>query len=293
MRILSKNLLTLFALVLALGIYGCSGGKSEKKSSEANPDEVSDIAEDVEGDDESESSALSYNYGGADIGDDATKKAVQDCHENGYVYDRFNGSGGECGKQHLAAVDCTLDALRALLTENQKDQFNANIDGKYDGFDIDQCGDCEADSAVAACDAGDGKEGMIIFFVKESEDEAGDGLSMFMPNRRPYDPLASDSKASVKSGTGGGGTVVVPSGGGGPTLCPDGTYVNGATCNLCGDGSYVGGKCTLCGDGSYVGGQCALCGDGSYAADSCTLCGDGTYAGGGSCRLAPDGKYAK
>lgn len=65
------------------------------------------------------------------------------------------------------------------------------------------------------------------------------------------------------------------------TLCPDGSYVRGTTCQMCPDGSFVssGNGCQITPKGTFVqGGKPA------------TLCPDGSYVS-GSCRLGPDGKY--
>ena len=37
------------------------------------------------------------------------------------------------------------------------------------------------------------------------------------------------------------------------TLCPDGSYVGGDSCNMASDGSYVDGDPTMAPDGNYVG----------------------------------------
>lgn len=65
------------------------------------------------------------------------------------------------------------------------------------------------------------------------------------------------------------------------TLCPDGSYVRGASCQLCPDGSFVtgGSGCQLTPNGKFVqGGKPA------------TICPDGSHVA-GRCRLGPDGKY--
>jgi hypothetical protein len=65
------------------------------------------------------------------------------------------------------------------------------------------------------------------------------------------------------------------------TLCPDGTYVRGTTCQICPDGSFVSGGsgCQITPKGTFVqGGKPA------------TMCPDGSYVE-GRCRLGPNGKY--
>src|ERR1700722_9612777 len=61
------------------------------------------------------------------------------------------------------------------------------------------------------------------------------------------------------------------------TLCPDGSYVGGDSCQLAPDGSYVSGshgaQPRLAPDGRYVGGHgpVTLCPDGSYVNGQCHL----------------------
>jgi hypothetical protein len=78
------------------------------------------------------------------------------------------------------------------------------------------------------------------------------------------------------------------------TLCPDGTYVGGNSCQLAPDGSYVSGSSSprLAPDGTYTGGQPRLAPDGTYVGGrgSVTLCPDGSYVN-GRCEPAPDGRY--
>jgi hypothetical protein len=65
------------------------------------------------------------------------------------------------------------------------------------------------------------------------------------------------------------------------TLCPDGSYVRGTSCQLCPDGSYVtgGSGCQITPNGKFIQGgkRSTLCPDGSYVA--------------GACKLGPNGKY--
>lgn len=81
------------------------------------------------------------------------------------------------------------------------------------------------------------------------------------------------------------------------TICPDGSYVGGDSCQICPDGSYVSGGagCAITPKGSYVparpGGP-RIAPDGSYVpggADT-TICPDGSYVS-GRCKIMPDGSY--
>lgn len=199
MKIPVKNSILLAALAAILAASGCSSSKSPAPPPTEEPLEEAPIDTDFDDDSgELTPSGASYDFGGADIGDDETKREVQDCHDDGNVYDRFSGDAGKCGKLQLAAIDCTLKALRGLLTDKQKTQFNDSLAGKYSGYEIDQCGDCEKDSDQKACDPGDSKEGMIVFFVKEvNEEEEIAGLTMFLPHRKAHDTAASNSNTST------------------------------------------------------------------------------------------------
>lgn len=72
-----------------------------------------------------------------------------------------------------------------------------------------------------------------------------------------------------------------PFAGGPSTLCPDGKYVRGTSCQLCPDGSFVSGGsgCQITPGGTFVqaGKPVSMCADGSYVA--------------GRCRMGPDGKF--
>jgi hypothetical protein len=78
----------------------------------------------------------------------------------------------------------------------------------------------------------------------------------------------------------------------GVTICPDGTYVGGKTCNMTPNGRYVGGTPQMTPNGDYVGGKPRIAPDGSYVGGSgkVTMCPDGTYVG-GACKMTPRGTY--
>lgn len=74
------------------------------------------------------------------------------------------------------------------------------------------------------------------------------------------------------------------------TLCPDGSYIGGASCSITPQGTYVDGEPQLAPDGTYVGGEPSLAPDGTYVGGDPELAPDGTYVG-GEPLLAPDGSY--
>lgn len=76
------------------------------------------------------------------------------------------------------------------------------------------------------------------------------------------------------------------------TLCPDGSYVGGPTCNLAPNGRYVGGTPHITPKGDYVGGPPQMTPKGDYVGGSgkVTMCPDGTYVS-GACHITPKGRY--
>jgi hypothetical protein len=136
---------------------------------------------------------------GADIGDDETKEAVKTCLDSGKVFDRFATEVGECTKVSLAKVDCTLDGIRAILTTNQKSQFETALAGPYQGWLLDQCGDCSKGSGAVVCKSSEGAEqvGTKLYFVKEDADQIK-GKAMVLPVR-PWQ--TTDTSTSTSSST--------------------------------------------------------------------------------------------
>ena len=78
----------------------------------------------------------------------------------------------------------------------------------------------------------------------------------------------------------------------GSTLCPDGSYVGGPTCNLAPNGKYVGGNPHITSRGDYVGGNVQMAPNGQYVGGSgkMTICPDGSYVS-GTCHMTPQGRY--
>lgn len=74
------------------------------------------------------------------------------------------------------------------------------------------------------------------------------------------------------------------------TLCPDGSYVGGSSCNMTPKGGYVSGEPELAPDGSYVGGEPHMAPDGTYVGGEPEMAPDGSYVG-GEPTMAPDGSY--
>ena len=74
------------------------------------------------------------------------------------------------------------------------------------------------------------------------------------------------------------------------TLCPDGSYIGGSSCNLTPKGTYVDGEPQLAPDGTYVGGEPSLAPDGTYVGGEPEMAPDGSYVG-GEPLLTPDGSY--
>ena len=78
------------------------------------------------------------------------------------------------------------------------------------------------------------------------------------------------------------------------TICPDGSYVSGSTCQIAPNGSYVSGgpPPQIAPNGSYTSGTPRITPNGGYVGGrgAMTICPDGSYVT-GSCHIAPNGKY--
>ena len=127
----------------------------------------------------------SFKRTAADLGDEATKQAMQQCMAQGNAFDRFSETTGTCVKQvFLAKLDCNLEGIRAILTPNQRTQFEAALEGKYKDWLVDQCIDCPKGGQETLCknSDGDGQTGTKILFVKQELTQIK-GISMVLPAR--------------------------------------------------------------------------------------------------------------
>lgn len=172
------------------GEYSSSSKNLKSKDAEADPEEDDEEIGKSAEDEEEETSSSSFDFGGAEVGEKEVVDAVKSCHEKGNFYDRFDEDEalGKCTKLKLAKVDCTTKALKKVLSEKQKEQFEtAMADDSstgYKGWKIDQCLDCEKEADEDLCKNSSGKEqvGTKIFFVKEENNEIS-GKSMVLPVR--------------------------------------------------------------------------------------------------------------
>jgi len=153
---------------------------------------------------------VSFDVGGADVGDDDTKKAVTTCQGSMKLFDRFSGDSGVCSDVDLASMDCTKDGIEKLLTANQKTQFEAEINGAYKGWLIDQCADCPEDSTSDICKSSIGvkQTGTKVLFVLE-DDQGLRGKAIVLPvrppkvaNAQPASAGSSDSSSDTSSSCG-------------------------------------------------------------------------------------------
>jgi len=123
------------------------------------------------------------------------------------LYDRFSGDAGTCSDVDLASMDCTKDGIEKLLTANQKTQFEAELNGAYNGWLIDQCADCPPDSNSDLCKStvGDKQTGTKVFFVLE--DARGlRGKAIVLPVRPPKVAGAQPATTAASSANSNCGT---------------------------------------------------------------------------------------
>lgn len=120
-----------------------------------------------------------FNFGGAQLGDEATKASVKTCVEKGFYYDRGTSSQtGECTRYPLAKIDCTDEGIKAAMSPGIRMAYESNLkndDPTYGlaGFVPDQCIDCPTADANPVCaSATNGnpgrKPGFLILLLKQS-----------------------------------------------------------------------------------------------------------------------------
>ncbi len=177
-----------------------------EQTSGTKKDDSLGSADDELGDADGEvSSGTAFNYGGANIGDEEDKANVTKCHEEGKVYDRFLEAGATCSSLPLAKLDCTKSGIKAVLSDSQKASFEEKMSGSFDGWELDQCGDCPEDSDNALCKSTTGgkQTGTKVFFVTEEGDEIK-GKALVLPVRPNGSQGSDGSGAGSGSGTGTG-----------------------------------------------------------------------------------------
>ncbi len=133
-----------------------------------------------------------FNFGGAQVADSATKSAVKECVDKGLFYERLTTKTVGCTTMKLAKVNCTDDGVKAsmstVLRQAYENLFKADGEGSLKGFLVDQCLDCPTWDANETCrelaEPTKGNEqkkpGFIIHLLKES----GTGLTP----RRVFSP---------------------------------------------------------------------------------------------------------
>lgn len=127
---------------------------------------------------ESRSSTRTFNFGGADLGDDDAKAALKSCVETGFFYDRSKTNADACTSYALAKLDCTDDGVKAAMSAGIRRAYENNLkndDPTYGlaGFIVDQCVDCptaDANPVCASATAGNpGKRaGFLIMLLKQN-----------------------------------------------------------------------------------------------------------------------------
>jgi hypothetical protein len=145
---------------------------------------------------EKTSSSTKYKRLGADVGDEETKKNFKKCVDAEGFFDRFANEGeGKCVKDiKLALMDCTLESVRKNISADAKRSLNEKLAGDFDGYELDQCLDCEEDSPTKLCrNESKAQVGTKLFFIK-IEDNTLQGKTLVMSTRPGRDSDAKDEE---------------------------------------------------------------------------------------------------
>lgn len=174
--------------LLALAVVGCAsdnGATTSSAGSDRQPAPPADADAEPETTPQADAEAArAFVTGGAAVSDRDTREDVSKCLGQGYFFDRFAGDFGVCTDLPLAALDCHLAGLSAVMSAKQREQFQAAIGGSYKGWLIDQCLDCKSGVSDPLCEsrAGKAQVGTKIFFVQEENTEIR-GKTLLLPVR--------------------------------------------------------------------------------------------------------------
>jgi len=169
----------LYIMVSAIGLSltnGCAAphepsslkSQSITKASDAN--NVSAAAQ----------SASSVNYGGASVGDSATKEAVKKCLDGGNFYERRKNPTPRCTDMRLAKVSCTDATIQNIMTPDQKATYQRMLADSdptkgLQGYLLDQCLDCPSPTTNSYCEGTSPVKpttaGIRLFLIQSGVDE--------------------------------------------------------------------------------------------------------------------------
>lgn len=129
-------------------------------------------------DDSSQDNRRVFNFGGAQLGDEATKAAVKTCVAKGFYYERGSTSqSAECTTYPLAKMDCTEEGIKAAMSPGVRMAYESNLKSDEPtyglaGFVPDQCIDCPTADSNPVCSKAPGnpgrKPGFVILHLKQS-----------------------------------------------------------------------------------------------------------------------------
>lgn len=116
-------------------------------------------------------SGVALNYGGALVGDEATRAEVKKCVDQGKFYERRDNPKPGCTDIKLAAISCTDSTITSIMDAKDKSAFEGFMKADLAGFTLDQCMDCSQPVGNPYCEGTPTKKvkdpGVRLFLVKE------------------------------------------------------------------------------------------------------------------------------
>ena len=111
------------------------------------------------------------DYGGALVGDTATKAKVKTCLASGMFFERRANPTPACTTMLLAKVPCTSAKITSVMAAAPKNDYDKIIITDLAGYSLDQCLDCSSPSGNAYCEGSSTPKksypGIRLFWVKE------------------------------------------------------------------------------------------------------------------------------
>lgn len=110
------------------------------------------------------------DYGGALVGDDATRSKVKECLDKGNFYERRSNPVPHCTQYALAKVVCKEASIKDIMSDSQKADYEKFLKTTLAGYSLDQCLNCESPAGNSYCEGSDPKRtdaGIRLYFVKE------------------------------------------------------------------------------------------------------------------------------
>ena len=112
------------------------------------------------------------DYGGALVGDSATKSLVKTCLSSGKFYERRDNPKPYCTTMTLAEVACNSSKITKIMSAQTAREYNQIIASELSGYLLDQCLDCSTPAGNSYCEGSGATKknypGIRLFFVKET-----------------------------------------------------------------------------------------------------------------------------